>query len=248
MRGWMVPLGALALAACGAQAPEAEATEAAADDSPAVATPAAAMPDLAACPQPEPVDRSERLRAEAIPVPAALREVMRSDMENFALSTLGGGTVCVDASWMEAVDNARLSPDGRFASFDWFGYEAYGHVIVDRHGKGTVIDPGVRPLPSPSGNLLAAIDITESGYGPLNAFTVWRVDPAPISRLAQVEEVPAATDWKVERWRSEGCVELSAIPWEAYSDPEAPADPPREAYHARRAGGWSVEPGRCPAA
>ena len=237
--------GALALAACGSQEKPAE-EPAAKGASPTPVSSRADAPDLAACPTPEAVDPDTRLRTEAIAVPAALEGVMRSDMENFALSTLGGGTVCVDASWMETVDNARLSPDGRFASFDWFGYEAFGHVIVDRAGKGAVIDPGVKPLASPSGKLLAAIDITESGYGPMNAFTVWRLDPAPISPLAAHEEVPAATDWKVERWRGESCVELSAIPWEVYADPEAPADPPREAYHAGAAADWSVEAGRCP--
>jgi hypothetical protein len=248
MRGRMATLGALALAACGPQAPDAGADDIEAPEGHTTAAVAAAAPDLAACPTPAPVDRSERLRTEAIAVPPALRDVMRSGMESFALSTLGGGTVCVDAGWMETIDNASLSPDGRFAAFDWFGYEAYGHVIVDRDGKGTVIDPGVKPLASPSGKLLAAIDITESGYGPLNAFTVWKVDPAPISQLAQVEEVPAAADWKVERWAGENCVELSAIPWVSYSDPDGAADPPRERFFARTRGAWAVQPGRCPAA
>jgi hypothetical protein len=240
-------IGATFLAACGSQPDPAE-EPAQAATSPAAAPTHAAGPDLASCPTPEPIDPGIRLRTEAIPVPAALRGVMRSDMESFALSTLGGGTVCVDASWMETLDNARLSADGRFAAFDWFGYEAFGHVIVDRDGKGTVIDPGVKPIPSPSGNLLAAIDITESGYGPVNAFTVWQIDPAPISQLAQIEEVPAATAWKVERWVGANCVELSAVPWEAYSDPDGAADPPRERYHARTRGAWAVQPGRCPRA
>jgi hypothetical protein len=247
MRSSTSLISALALAACGSQDRQAE-ERAQAIESPAGTATPRASPDFAVCPTRAPPEPGMRLRTEAIPVPAVLREIMRSDMENLAFSTLGGGTVCVDASWMETLDNARLSPDGRFASFDWFGYEAFGHVIVDRDGKGTVIDPGVRPLPSPSGKLLAAIDITESGYGPLNAFTVWQVDPAPISHLAQVEEVPAATDWKIERWVGENCVELSAVPWEAYSDPDAPADPPRERFLARARGAWAVQPGRCPAA
>jgi len=239
--------GALALAACGSQEEPAE-EPAAKGASPTPVSSRADAPDLAICPTPEALDPGTRLRTESIAVPAALKGVMRSDMENFALSTLGGGTVCVDASWMETVDNARLSPDGRFVSFDWFGYEAFGHVIVDRDGKGTVIDPGVKPLASPSGKLLAAIDITESGYGPMNAFTVWRIDTASIGQLAQVEDVPAATDWKVERWSGKDCVELSAIPWEVYADTAAPPNPPRDAYHSLAAAGWSVAPGRCPAA
>ena len=247
MRNAVALVGAVMLAACGSQSEPAE-EPAKARAAPASDATVAEGPDLAKCPAPEPIDPGTRLRTEAIPVPAALSGVMRADMENLAFSTLGGGTVCVDASWMETLDNAGLSSDGRFASFDWFGYEAFGHVIVDRDGKGTVIDPGVKPIPSPSGKLLAAIDITESGYGPMNAFTVWQIDPAPISQLAQIEEVPAATAWKVERWVGENCVELSAVPWEAYSDPEESADPPRERYHARTRGAWAVQSGRCPRA
>lgn len=245
MRNLAAAIGALALATCGSQSEPAPEPSAAPTE-PTEGVAAKAAPDLAACARPAPLESSERLRTAPVAVPAALKVVMRSDMESFAFSTLGGETACLDASWIETIDNARLSPDGRFAEFDWFGYEAFGRVIVDRAGKGAVIDPGVKPLPSPSGKLLAAIDITESGYGPINAFTVWRLDPAPISPLAAHEEVPAATDWKVERWRGESCVELSAIPWEVYADPEAPADPPREAYHAGAAADWSVEAGRCP--
>ena len=245
MRNRAVAIGAIMLAACGSQ-PEASEHSAGAP-SPSVSAAAAVTPDLSACARPAPLESSERLRTAPVAVPAALKSVMRSDMESFAFTTLDGETACLDASWIETIDKASLSPDGRFASFDWFGYEAFGHVIVDRAGKGAVIDPGVKPLASPSGKLLAAIDITESGYGPMNAFTVWRLDPAPIGQLAVHEEVPAATDWKVERWAGEGCVELSAIPWEVYADPEAPADPPREAFHARAAR-WSVEAGRCPGA
>ena len=140
MRRFAVTMSAMFLTACGSQpGPTAEASASTARPTETVA--ADATPDLAACPKPDtPVAPDTRLRTEAIAVPAALRGVMRADMESFAVSTLGGGTVCVDASWMEALDNARLSADGRFASFDWFGYEAFGHVIVDRDGKGYTYD------------------------------------------------------------------------------------------------------------
>lgn len=239
-------VGALVLAACGSEPSGKDGTPEVAEQSEAM--PAGIAPDLAACPDREPGDEELRLRTEAISVPEALRGVVRSGMENFAVSTLSGGTVCVDASWMETVDNARLSADGRFASFDWHGYEAFGHVIVDRSGKGMAMDTGSAPLASPSGRLLAASDITESSYGPLNAFTVWQIDPEGIRQLAQHENVPAATDWKVERWAGETCVEMTAIPWEAYADPDPAENPPRERFRARRQSGWSVEPGRCPAA
>ena len=105
--------------------------------SPQVQKMASPVPDLAVCPARTLLEEGLRERTEPIAVPAALRSVMRSGMDNFAFVTLAGATVCVDASWMEAIEKPALSPDGRFASFDWGGYEAFGHVIVDRVGKGS---------------------------------------------------------------------------------------------------------------
>lgn len=237
-------IAAATLAACNAQpAREAEASEAArpSPTAPTATTPAA-EPDLAACPTRELLEEGLRERTAPIPVPAAFRAIMRSDMDNFAFTTRDGATVCVDASWMEAIENPTLTPDERFASFGWGGYEAYGHVIVDRNGKGQVLDTGMPPVASPSGKLLAAADLGEAGFGALNAFAVWRIEPAGIRQLGKQEEVPSATDWRIEGWTGEACIELSAIPWEGYTgDP----DTPRERFHARGTRGWRLEPGRC---
>lgn len=232
------------VAACNAQpAPGAEATEAAQPSSVAPApTPRAAAPDLAVCPARELLEEGLRERTVPIPVPAAFRAIMRADVDNFAFTTLAGATVCVDASWMEAIESAALTPDGRFASFGWGGYEAYGHVIVDRSGNGQVIDTGVSPIASPSGKLLAAADLGEAGFGALNAFAVWRIEPAGIRQLAKHEEATAATDWRIEGWSGETCVDLSAIPWEGYT---GDADTPRDRFRAREANRWRFEPGRC---
>jgi len=166
---------------------------------------------------------------------------MRSDMDNLALATLNGATVCVDASWMESIRDLKLSPDKRFVSFGWDGYESYGHVIVDRSAKGQVIDTGVPPVASPSGELLAAVDLSESGFGALNAFAVWRIKAAEIHLVASEDEVPEATDWRINGWAGEACVDLSAVPWES----SAEAGNSRERYHARQDNGWRIEPGRC---
>src|SRR5688500_1900456 len=130
---------AACLAACGSSSEADERAQAVAAEPAAAPSPAAAAtPDLASCPARELLEEGLRERREPIAVPAALREVMRSGVDNFAFTTLAGATVCVDASWMEAIEDPALSPDGRFASFDWGGYEAFGHVIVDRSGKGQV--------------------------------------------------------------------------------------------------------------
>jgi hypothetical protein len=235
--------GAALLAACGA--PEAsEDTVHDAGGRAEAATPAVppAAPDLAGCPARAPLEEGLRQRAAPIPVPAELRAVMASGMDDFAVLTQAGETVCVDASWMEAIHDPRLSADGRFASFDWEGYESYGHVIVDRSGEGQVLDTGVSPLFSVTGDRFAAADLGEAGYGALNAFAVWQIEQTGIRQLGKQQEVPSAADWHIERWAGETCVELSAIPWEGYTgEPETA----REPFRARAAGGWRIEPGNC---
>jgi hypothetical protein len=245
MRRMLIAAAAVGLAACGSEDPGG--TNAAAQGEPAAevasagtATPA--RPDLAGCPARRLLEEGLRERTAPIPVPAELASVMESGMDNFAVLTLDGSTLCIDASWMEEIHAPRLSPDRRFVSFDWGGYEAYGHVIVDRTGTGRELDTGVAPVYSPSGRRFAAADLGEAGYGALNAFAVWQVERASIRQLAKHEEIPDATDWTIERWVGERCLELSAIPWDGYT---GQADAPRDPYRAREAGGWRIEPGRC---
>lgn len=248
---WMIVAAAIGLAACKAEADTDAVPSPDTAPSPApavaVASPVAA-PDLSTCPAREPVDGELRERTAPILVPAVLREVMRANVDNIAVSTLGGATVCLDASWIERIDAAQLSSDKRFASFDWVAYEAFGHVIVDRSGKGMDIDTGSPPVASPSGKLLAVADLTEAGYGALNAFAVWQIEPAGLRQLTKQEEVPPATDWAVERWTGEDCIELTAVLWDELSDPDQTEAPPRRPYHARRGASWQLEPGVCAAA
>jgi len=209
----------------------------------AAATPTAgATPDLAKCPAREPIEEGMRQRTAPIAVPPSLGKVMASGMDNFALTTQAGTTICVDASWLETIRNPTLSTDGRFAAFDWDGYEAFGHVIVDRAGKGEVTDTGVAPVASPSGKLLAAADLGEAGFCALNAFAVWRIEPDRMREVAKQEDVPQAYDWRIEKWAGETCVELSSVPWESFT---AETSGPREPYRAREGKGWQLEPGRC---
>ncbi len=244
-RRMLVAAAAIGLAACGAEDSREAEAETAGDRAAAPAsaeTVAPARPDLAGCPARRLLEEGLRERTAPISVPTALEGVMASGMDNFAVTTLDGSTLCIDASWMEEIHAPRLSADGRFASFDWGGYEAYGHVIVDRAGTGRVLDTGLAPVYSPSGRRFAAADLGEAGYGALNAFAVWQVEPARIRQLGKQEQVPEATDWHIERWTGEACLELTAIPWDGYT---GEGDAPRDPYRAREAGGWQLEPGRC---
>jgi len=103
----------------------------------------------------------------------------------------------------------------------------------------------VPPVASPSGKLLAAADLGEAGFGALNAFAVWRIEPDRVRALAKQDDVPSAYDWRVEKWAGETCVELSSVPWGSFA---GETSGPREPYRARESDGWRLEPGRCPAA
>lgn len=219
---------------------------------PVAATVAATAPDLAACPKRQLLEEGLRERTKPIPVPAALREIMRSDIDNFAFSTFDGSTVCVDASWMEAIREPGISADKRFVSFGWDGYEAFGYAIVDRVGSGQEIDTGVAPVRSPSGKRMAALDYSESGYGALNAFAVWDIAPERLVQIARIETLPEMYGWRLDRWRGEACLELSAISWEDFAEQGEQDKAPRQGFVARPvSGGWQVLPtsdDRCPQA
>ncbi|MBV1690966.1 hypothetical protein KRR38_25630 [Novosphingobium sp. G106] len=175
---------------------------------------AKAAPDLAACPPVKQAEGWERERARPLAVPEALRAVLRSDLLHYAVATLGGGTVCLDTSFMETTDKLALSDDKRFLSFGWLGYESYGHIVVDRTGKGAMIETGVAPHFSPSRRYFAAADQTESEFGSLSGLAVWRVDATGTTEIGRIDELPRMNDWRIDGWSGESCVDLSAVPFE----------------------------------
>lgn len=186
--------------------------------SPAMAAPA---PDLRACPPATQPEGWERERTTPLPVPAALRGVLKADLLHFAVATLRGGTVCAETSWIERAENLSLTADGRFVSFGWLGYESYGHLMIDRTGKGQVIETGVAPVFSPSRRHFAAADQTESEFGSLSGLAVWEVGRAGTTEIGRINELPRLHDWRIDRWAGESCIELSAVPLD--QPPEAKA-------------------------
>lgn len=248
MRTLVIAASAALLAACGSQDASGETAAQSSDDQLGAATSPAAQvaqrgPDLASCPKREPIEEGLRQRTAAIAIPAPLAGIARADLDNIAVSTTGGATVCVDASWMESLRDAALSPNQRFASFGWDAYESYGHVVVDRSGQGQVIDTGVAPLRSPSGKRFAAVEYSESGFGSLNAFAVWDVRETGLSEVAKVEDLPPEhSEWRLDRWGGEDCVELSAVAYEDMpEDYRDIAKAPRERFAARASGRWQVQ-------
>ncbi len=252
----MLPLLPLVLlAACGSQgespapAPSAEASTAIAPIMHSAA-PEAARPDPASCPKLKRDDENGLLeRKKPLPVPAALAGIAATDMNQLAVTTLDGKTGCVDVRWMETVDRMALSKDQRFLSFDWDGYEAYGHVVVDRQAGGQSLDTGEAPVWSPSSTRLAAVDLSEAAFGALNGFGVWDVTPKGFKQLALLTEALPTGDWRTEGWRGEHCVALSLLPSERMpEDARAMDKAPRDPWFAAEANQWKPQPGSCPRA
>lgn len=205
----------------------------------------AAAPDLSACPEPEMRDAAMLQRTKPLPVPRAVAGLVRADFGRYAVSTLAGGTVCVDTRDMEDThEDHALSADKRFLSFGWEGYETGGYVVVDRSGAGQVVETGAEPLFSPSGQRLAAVEWSESGFGTLNAFAVWDVEAEGLKEVAKIEDLPSMATWKIDRWAGDSCVELSAVdPSDVPSDPREIDSAPRTRFAARLvSGGWKLRP------
>jgi len=198
-----------------------------------------AAPDLAKCGKYRLEEGDPELqRTKPLPVPAALRPAMAANRDFVAVTTLSGSTFCMISREWESISPPTLSADKRFLGFTWYGYEAGGYILVDRVGKGAQIDTGARPVPSPSGNRLASIEWSESGFGSLNGILVLGVEPTRLRELARLSDgLKMHDDWRIDRWVGDACFEVSAERW---TEDRSAAKPQRE-RHAVRAGpkGWT---------
>lgn len=217
-----------------------------------LASPPAARPDIAQCPPLAPLAEPLNDRTKPLAVPKSFAMLVRADAEQFAVATIYGGTVCVDVRGMTGVSTFTLSTDRRFLEFDWTGYEADGHIVVDRTGAGQVLDTGVSPVSSPSGRRFAAVQQSEAAFGALEGFGVWQIGVVGVRRLALQEDIPSLVDWRIDSWKGDDCIDLSGIPHERIPGPRARlAKLPRDRYVAVPVGsGWILtrSAGGCAAA
>jgi hypothetical protein len=244
---WLAPLALLS--ACGdADEPQVTAAPTDAATELAMAEPsatAAREPDLATCPKA--LANEERLRAKPLAIPTAFGTSAKADLDHLAVTTESGNTVCVDTSWIEEIAAPKASGDNRFLSFGWHGYESFGHVIIDRSGKGQVIDTGETPRASPSGRRFAAVDLGEAGFGALNAFGVWDVRQVGLRQIANVSEGLPSGDWRIAGWQGEDCVRLALLPSDRFPEDVADLDKaPRDPWFASEKNAWKPTPGSCP--
>lgn len=210
----------------------------------AAAAPPPAGPDLAMCPALEALSEPLNDRTVPLVVPRQFAMLVRASRDQFAVSTIYGGTTCVDTRPMTKVSRFAITKDRRFLSFDWLGYEADGHVIVDRTGKGQAIDTGVAPVFSPSGRRFAAVQQSEAAFGALEGFGVWQVGAVGVRELALHQDIPSLADWRIDGWVGEDCIDLSGIPHDRIpAGTTSLAKLARERYVANPVGeGWLLTP------
>jgi hypothetical protein len=242
--------GIALLAGCN---PEPATDTAAPEATPAVA---AVTPDPAECPPPKTAYDPEEFGAREAPlaVPSSIAAIAATDGTNLAVTTLGGGQVCQDVSWMYNLGkDTQTHGDGRFVAIGYDAYEAFGTMVFDRAGKGAMVDTGNPPAFSPSGRLLAGLELTMSGYGGLESFVIWNVQPDGLTELHRMAEADtplseAMLEFVATGWKGEDCLDIAAF---ASDDLEAAewerAKARRTPFHAARGNGWRITRGTCPA-
>jgi hypothetical protein len=209
------------------------------------------MPSPARCPTTPPLDAELNEREGPLHIPPRMAALIRSSRTSIAVWTLGNANFCHAIANVSDARNFATSADFRFIEFDWFGYEEGGHFVIDRTGRGQLVDTGAKPLFSPSRRQMAAIEWSESGFGSLNGFAIWQINPVGLRRTVMIEQIPSLTDWRIDGWAGEACINLSGV--RQQDVPEVWSNLPkarRMRYVARPAGrAWALTPmpGGCPA-
>lgn len=220
--------------------------------SPAHATPPPPpdMPSPARCPATPPIDSEANERKGPLQMPPRFAAIIRSSRTNLAVWTLGNANFCYPINNVSEARNFETLADFRFISFDWYGYEEGGHIIIDRTGRGQAVDTGAKPVFSPSGRQMAAVEFSESGFGSLNGFAIWQVNPVGLRRTVMLGNIPSLVDWRIDGWSGESCVNLSGIPNSRIPEGNQNySKVARDRYIARPAGAtWRLTRARaCPA-
>jgi len=218
---------------------------------------AAATPNPAACPPPEYAYDAQEFgpRPDRLAVPASLAAVAATDNTNLAVTTLAGGQICKDVSWVYGLGpKAQTYLGGRFVAIGYDAYEAFGTMVFDRSGKGLDVDTGNLPSFSPSGRLMAGLELTASGFGGLESFVIWRVDKQGLTTIHRLPEdhtifttLAGFTDFEIDRWKGETCLEVFAFGEDDLRAADWDRDKARRTpFHAAEAESWEIRRGRCP--
>lgn len=156
-------------------------------------------------------------------VPAELRAMIReSRPDRLVVRGLDGADIVIDIREKEPERFAQFA-GGRFLGFSFIGYEYGGYVLVDRAaaGEAALIDTGEAPVFSPDGDHFAAVQFSGAGWGNLEGFGLWRVEPAGARQRLLSSAFPEGEEWRIDGWPRSDCVAVSAVA--AGTNAQAPA-------------------------
>lgn len=233
--------------------------------SPAIAAPAEAetpppaTPDITRCDAQHVRHPDDPTPADPVEIPKAFRRIADASALEIALLTRAGTTICDRAVGIYALTGMAWLREDRLLGWEWEAYEEFGFTIFDRAGKGTVIETGVKPVFSPGGTRIAAVEFSD--FGALGGFAVWEVradETVQIGGETSRSEGEGADfviiepavftdrigDWSIAGWKGETCVNIAFDGQELRS--EASTVSGRQAFHAAEGAGWNVAPGWCP--
>ena len=198
--------------------------------------------NIAQCPPLQALNAGEVGRTAPVVLPRLAKphqKAVVATVDRLAVLSQGGQTLCIDMRLRGEVTNIAMSPEGRFFTFDWAGYEADGHVIVDRSGTGQIIDTGGKPSVSPSRQRIAAVHQSEAAFAELEGLGIWQINAVGMQQIGLVSNIPELADWRIDSWVSEDCIDMSGIPFSRVSESSAGAA--RDRYIAKPYGNaWRV--------
>ncbi len=184
-----------------------------------------------------------------------VRDIVSASRTVITIQSLSKAPVCVNLSWINEVTNFRLSDDKRFLDFDHEGFEAWGHLLIDRR-SGQQIETGSEPVFSDDGSMLVAVPPDREDEDGIGGIGVWQVLPGKAVERA-ILPVPKGRRWQVDRWANNRCIELSTVSYEDYwrelgverddyGDLEAAFNKLPRLYFRLRAvsGRWEINPTR----
>ena len=199
--------------------------------------------NIAQCPPLQALSAGEAARTTPVVLPRLPKNFQKavvSTVDRIAVLSMGGQTLCIDVRLRGEITNIAMSPEGRFFTFDWAGYEADGHIIVDRSGTGQIVDTGGKPSLSPTRQRIAAVHQSEAAFAELEGFGVWQINPVGMQQIGLVSNIPELADWRIDSWVSEDCIDMSGIPFSRISEGSASASA-RDRYIAKPYGNtWRV--------
>lgn len=221
---------------------------------PFMATQAIAAPDISSCPTPDDLEDSTFDAKKPATLDPAFAGVAVTDGKNLAVSTLSDATFCDPVHWVFSLKDPGFLMSQRFIGMKWYGLEADGYLLIDRAGKGGVVDTGRRPAFSDSVMRMASIQFSGAGWGGLEALAIWDVTEKGLKEIyrrpnddSETALPNSYTDFRIDSFVGQSCLRISAISNDEYrqraEDGSDIAYADRTEFYAREDQGWVINKG-----